>query len=167
MSWDIHTGMWGVPRCWTMTENVMFQNWPFFFFFFLLFFPQYALISLALFFALYLSTLRLWMYLSSQVFHGVVWDFTLPRSPRQRLRLSYMMNTYFSSKANISISLFPLPLSHHSLTPQLCQFQCCVGNKSQNTSRLKIAEKERERNEFQNSDWHPTCTSKANTTELF
>ena len=62
------------------------------------------------------------------------------------------MITSFSSSANISIPRFPLPLSRHSLTPQLCQFQCCVGNKSQNTSRIKIAEKERERNEFQNLD---------------
>lgn len=83
-------------------------------------------------------------------FPGAVWDSTLHRD----LRGYRLMSSSFSSSANVSIPWFPLPLSHRSLTPQLCQFQCCVGNKSQNTSRLKIAEKERERerNEFQNLD---------------
>lgn len=27
VSWDVHTGMWAVPRCWAMIENITFQNW--------------------------------------------------------------------------------------------------------------------------------------------
>lgn len=27
MSWDEHTRMWAVPRCWAVTENTTFQNW--------------------------------------------------------------------------------------------------------------------------------------------
>lgn len=141
MSWDVHTGMWAVLGCWTMTENVLsFQNWPLFL---VGFFTGCLDFSSS-----FCAICEHFKIVNIFIFTTFLWGGV--GTPRYTdLRGYRLMSPSFS--ANISIPWFPLPLSHHSLTPQLCQFQCCVGNKSQNTSRVKIAEKERERERKMNS----------------
>lgn len=106
-------------------------------------FSQDALISPALFFALHLSTFRLWIYWSLQPFCGAMWDFTLHRTERERPKLSFHEHFFLRrcQHKQLLISPSPIPAVTH---PSAVPFQSCVWNKSQTTSRLKIAEKDRE-----------------------
>lgn len=95
------------------------------------------------FFALHLSTFRLWIYWSLQPFCGAMWDFTLHRTERERPKLSFHEHFFLRrcQHKQLLISPSPIPAVTH---PSAVPFQSCMWNKSQTTSRLKIAEKDRE-----------------------